>query len=197
MPARAAARILSFTPPTGSTLPRSVISPVMAMSRCTGILVTAESSAVAMVMPADGPSFGIAPSGTWMWMSSVAWKSGSSPNSSARERTYDSAARADSCITSPSLPVSVSVALAARERDFGRQDLAADFRPGQTGGQTDLALVVDLLRAELGLAEELADFGAVDGDRRSPDLPSRTCRATLRSTEPISRSRLRTPASRV
>src|SRR5438045_7000032 len=64
MPARAAARILSFTPPTGSTLPRSVISPVMAMSRWTGMRVTDESSAVAMVIPADGPSFGIAPSGT-------------------------------------------------------------------------------------------------------------------------------------
>ena len=111
MPARAAARILSLTPPTGSTFPRSVISPVMAMSRCTGIRVTAERRAVAMVIPAEGPSLGIAPSGTWMWMSTVAWKSGSRPNSSARERTYDNAARADSCITSPSLPVSVRLPL--------------------------------------------------------------------------------------
>ena len=30
---------------------------------------SAEDRAVAMVMPADGPSLGMAPSGTWMWMS--------------------------------------------------------------------------------------------------------------------------------
>jgi hypothetical protein len=47
-------------------LPRSVISPVIATSRRTGILVSAETSVVAMVMPADGPSFGMAPSGTWI-----------------------------------------------------------------------------------------------------------------------------------
>ena len=28
----------------------------------------AEAMDVAMVMPADGPSLGVAPSGTWMWM---------------------------------------------------------------------------------------------------------------------------------
>ncbi len=28
----------------------------------------AEAMLVAMVIPADGPSFGVAPSGTWMWM---------------------------------------------------------------------------------------------------------------------------------
>ena len=64
MPARWAASSFSFSPPMGSTLPRSVISPVMAMSRRTGILVSALASAVAMVMPAEGPSLGMAPSGT-------------------------------------------------------------------------------------------------------------------------------------
>ena len=29
----------------------------------------AEAIAVAMVMPAEGPSLGVAPSGTWIWMS--------------------------------------------------------------------------------------------------------------------------------
>ena len=63
MPARWAARTFSFSPPTGSTRPRRVISPVMATSRRTGRPVSAEISAVAMVMPADGPSLGMAPAG--------------------------------------------------------------------------------------------------------------------------------------
>ena len=45
----------------GSTRPRSVISPVMATSLRTGMPVSALTMAVAMVMPADGPSLGMAP----------------------------------------------------------------------------------------------------------------------------------------
>ena len=52
-----------------STRPRSVISPVMATSRRTGIRSSAETSPVHMVMPADGPSLGMAPSGRCTWMS--------------------------------------------------------------------------------------------------------------------------------
>jgi len=59
-----AARTFSLTPPIGSTSPRSVISPVIATSRRTFRCVKAEIIAVAIVMPAEGPSFGIAPSGT-------------------------------------------------------------------------------------------------------------------------------------
>ena len=63
MPPRCAASTFSLSPPIGSTRPRSVISPVIARSWRTGIRVSAETSAVAIVMPADGPSFGIAPFG--------------------------------------------------------------------------------------------------------------------------------------
>ena len=69
MPARWAARIFSLRPPIGSTRPRSVISPVIATSRRTGMRSSAETSAGAIVMPADGPSLGMAPSGKWTWMS--------------------------------------------------------------------------------------------------------------------------------
>ena len=55
---------LSLTPPTGSTRPRKVISPVIATSSRTIRPVAADASAVAMVMPADGPSLGTAPPGT-------------------------------------------------------------------------------------------------------------------------------------
>ena len=66
-PERCAARILLFRPPMGRTRPRRVISPVMATSLRTGMPVKALTMAVAIVMPADGPSLGMAPAGTWMW----------------------------------------------------------------------------------------------------------------------------------
>ena len=59
----------SFRPPIGSTLPRSVISPVIATSARTGLSVIADSIAVAIVIPAEGPSFGTAPSGIWICIS--------------------------------------------------------------------------------------------------------------------------------
>ena len=62
--ARSAASAFSFNPPIGSTLPRKVISPVMAISCRTFLPDNAEYNDVAMVTPADGPSFGIAPAGT-------------------------------------------------------------------------------------------------------------------------------------
>lgn len=86
IPAVFAARIFSFNPPMGSTRPRRVISPVMATSARTGIFVSADSSAVAMVIPAEGPSFGTAPSGIWMWKSLVLKASCEIPYFSLTER---------------------------------------------------------------------------------------------------------------
>src|SRR5581483_3046891 len=68
-PARCAARTFSLMPPTGSTRPDRLISPVIARPLPTVWLVSSETRAVAMVTPADGPSFGIAPAGTCTWMS--------------------------------------------------------------------------------------------------------------------------------
>ena len=65
MPARLAANIFSRIPPTGSTFPRKVISPVIAKFFFTLHCLNAETNEVTIVMPALGPSFGIAPSGTW------------------------------------------------------------------------------------------------------------------------------------
>ena len=63
MPAVLLARSFSLSPPIGSTLPLNVSSPVIATSALTGIPVTADNTAVAIVTPAEGPSFGVAPSG--------------------------------------------------------------------------------------------------------------------------------------
>ena len=67
-PARWAASTFSFNPPMARTRPVRVISPVMATPRLAGFSVRSETSAVTMVTPAEGPSLGMAPEGTWMWM---------------------------------------------------------------------------------------------------------------------------------
>ena len=64
IPPRKAAKSFSLSPPIGRTSPRKVISPVMATSARTGLPVIAETMAVTIPTPADGPSFGVAPSGT-------------------------------------------------------------------------------------------------------------------------------------
>jgi len=63
-PARWALKVFSFNPPIGKTRPLNVISHVIPTYRFTGRPVKAEISAVAIVIPAEGPSFGTAPSGT-------------------------------------------------------------------------------------------------------------------------------------
>src|SRR5450759_5561606 len=66
IPALYAASTFSLIPPTGRTAPRKVISPVMARSFLILRLVRKEVMAVRIVTPADGPSLGIPPAGTWM-----------------------------------------------------------------------------------------------------------------------------------
>ena len=62
-PAAAAAMVFSFSPPMASTSPVRVTSPVIATSWRTGMPERALTSAVTMAHPAEGPSFGTAPSG--------------------------------------------------------------------------------------------------------------------------------------
>lgn len=50
--------VFSFNPPMGSTRPRKVISPVIAYPALIFRSVRAESMAVAMAIPAEGPSLG-------------------------------------------------------------------------------------------------------------------------------------------
>ena len=101
-PARWAARSFCLTPPIGSTLPRRVTSPVMPTCSRTGRPDSRLASAVTIVMPADGPSFGTAPAGTCTWNCWPSKAAASIPRSAACERTYDRAICADSFITSPS-----------------------------------------------------------------------------------------------
>jgi hypothetical protein len=51
----------SLIPPTGKTRPVKETSPVIATSCLIGLFKASDKSAVTMVQPADGPSFGVAP----------------------------------------------------------------------------------------------------------------------------------------
>ena len=74
--------------------------------------VSAETIAVAIVTPADGPSLGMAPAGTWMWRVCFSNMLARDARATAAfDRIQDSAARADSRITSPSWPVRMKSSL--------------------------------------------------------------------------------------
>ena len=79
MPARWAATTFSLMPPTGSTSPRREISPVIAVSERMVRSVISDTSAMNMATPALGPSFGVAPAGTWTWMSVFSNRAASIP----------------------------------------------------------------------------------------------------------------------
>jgi len=64
IPALRAAIVFSLIPPTGRTFPVSDISPVIARSFLIDFPIASDSIDVAIVTPAEGPSFGVAPSGT-------------------------------------------------------------------------------------------------------------------------------------
>ncbi|MNY70908.1 hypothetical protein D3C86_2091340 [compost metagenome] len=67
----------SRTPPMASTWPVRVSSPVIATSFFGAWLRASESRALAMLMPALGPSLGVAPSGTCRWTKAWSKKVGS------------------------------------------------------------------------------------------------------------------------
>ncbi|MNV75542.1 hypothetical protein D3C71_1688380 [compost metagenome] len=63
IPPRCAASSFSFKPPMRIARPPRLVSPVMAISGRIGMPVKAETNAVVNAKPAEGPSFGVAPSG--------------------------------------------------------------------------------------------------------------------------------------
>src|SRR5213596_1341177 len=194
-PARAAAVSFSLSPPIGSTRPRSVSSPVIATSWRAGRRQSRDASAAAMVIPADGPSFGTAPAGTWRCTSVCVNVSSGMPSAPARARSRLHAAWADSFITSPSWPVSVICPLP------GIWIASMNMMSPPTGVHASpVATPTSGLRPAtslwtLGWPAYFSRFLAeILTDRARP---STTSSAALRSTPWISRSSWRTPASRV
>src|SRR5918992_807357 len=195
MPARWAASTFSLTPPIGSTWPVSVISPVMATSSETGVSMASDASAVAMAMPAEGPSFGTAPAGTWMWTSRPSNQYDSRPRSRACPRTQESAACADSFMTSPICPVTISlplpgIAVASTKRTSPPTGVTA--RPVATPG-SDVRL-----RTSAGKRRRPSHVRTRRSSTRARwRFDSAISRAALRHSAAICRSSSRTPASRV
>ena len=62
---RWAAIHFSFIPPTGSTNPYKLSSPVIAKSYFTRLPVKSDTMATVIVTPADGPSLGVDAAGKW------------------------------------------------------------------------------------------------------------------------------------
>ena len=81
IPALCAAKSFSLSPPIGNTWPLKVTSPVIAIFLFTGMPVIDETIEVTIPIPAEGPSFGVAPSGTWTWKSFFSKIGGIIPNS--------------------------------------------------------------------------------------------------------------------
>ena len=166
IPARCAASDFSFSPPIGSTCPVRVTSPVIATSLRTGRPLISEESATVIATPAEGPSFGTAPAGTWMWMSCSA-------NQSSLQLRRDL------------LPVPAHVgerrlrrllhhvaelagdrqlARARHRRRLDEEDVAAGRGPGEAGGDAGVLGPAPLLGEDAAAAEQLARLLAGDLD---------------------------------
>ena len=196
MPTRCAASAFSLSPPIGSTRPRRVISPVMARSLRTGRRVSAEIIASAIVMPADGPSFGMAPSGRWMWMSRLSGEVvGQIQLVGARADVGERGARR-LLHHIAKLARDHQAALARHRHHLDRQQRAAVRGPREAGRDADLAHAPSPCRASSAATPRYCStFFSVRRMRASGFETMR--RAALRQIVASWRSRLRTPASRV
>ena len=121
-----------MTPPIGSRRPVRVISPVMANPLAEATPRTADSIAAARVMPAEGPSLGMAPSGTCTWMSRSFAKSAGMPSSACRARRKDKGGLRALLHHVAEAPRQQQLALAREDRDLHGQQLPAELGPRET-----------------------------------------------------------------
>ena len=119
-----------------------------------------------MAMPAEGPSLGMAPAGTWTWTSVLAKRSGSMPRCLALCLRREKAAWTDSFMTSPIWPVSWSVAFAGHLGGFDEEDFAADGGVGQAGDDAGGGGALGEFGFEARGAEDFEEVGGMDGDLR-------------------------------
>ena len=202
MPARAAASTLSLMPPTGSTRPRSEISPVIATSpraRRPGQRRDErrhERDARRRAVLRHGARRHVQ-----VDLARRERARARMPSDSALARTQESAASADSCITSPSWPVrrSRTPLPPGMPRRLDEQDVAAvaacRASPTTTPGCVGALGRLGQVRRR---AERLGDERRVDAQRRrTASRRRRRARAPCASASRSWRSRLRTPASRV
>ena len=161
-PERCAARILLLRPPMGRTRPRRVISPVIATSLRTGMPVSALTMAVAIVIPADGPSLGMAPAGNVdvqgvlledLALDAEARGVGADPRERRAGRLLHDVAE---------LAGEDEVLAALHLRDLDGDDVAPDLGDDEAGGGPGLVLGLQLAVLEARRAEELQELAVVD-----------------------------------
>ena len=198
MPARSAASTFSLTPPIGSTRPRRLISPVIAMSLRTGRPVQqrgerdehrdARARPVLRRRARRHVDVDVATSRAALGVDAEL----------RRARLHERQRRLRALLHHVAeLAGEDQLAAAGHARRLDEQDVAADRRPGEAGRHARHA------RAHRDLVLELARRrGSRAGPPASIVTLLRRClrRSAPRrcgSTLPISRSRLRTPASRV
>ena len=125
----------------------------MATSLLTGRFESADTTAEAIAMPADGPSFGIAPAGTWMWMSRS--KSCSSMPSHAGVGPRERPGRPRRFLHDVAeLAGQDELALAPHQGRFDEHDVAAGRRVVHAGRDADLVFARHLLGMHARPAEE-------------------------------------------
>ena len=120
-------------PPTGSTRPRRLISPVIAVSLLTVRPVNSETSAVNIATPADGPVLRDRAGRDVDVDVALLEHRRIDPERRGPPLTRDSAACALSRMTSPSWPVRISPPSAGNAGRLDEQDVAADRGPGEPG----------------------------------------------------------------
>jgi hypothetical protein len=187
MPAAAAATTFSLMPPTGSTRPRRLISPVIAVSLRTVRPVSSDTSAMNIATPALGPSFGVAPAGTCTWMSLVLEQGGIDAED-YRLVLHEAERRLRAFLHDVAeLAGEDQLAVAGRARGLDEQDVAADRRPGEAGGHAGHAGAHRHVVLEADRAPAVPRCRPCRSDTLVAE-PSATCTATWRSARPISRS---------
>jgi hypothetical protein len=157
--------------------------------------VISDTSAMNMATPALGPSLGMAPAGTCTWTSAFSKRFSSMPRSSARFLTIDSAACALSRITSPSWPVRMSLpepGMRVASMNSMSPPTGVQARPVATPGT-----LVRMATSFSNCGEPRIVWRSSGVMRIFPLSPSAMRTAAWRSALPISRSRFRTPDSRV
>src|SRR6266581_2462173 len=133
-----------------------------------------------------------------MWRSRLRMKSRLMPRRSARALMQVNAACADSCMTSPSLPVSVTAPrplTSVASICSTSPPISVQARP--VASPISLSAATPCCRNLIGPSISRTRSAPIVSLKPSATLSATNFRASLRQHEPISRSRLRTPASRV
>ena len=129
----------------------------MARSGSAVFPVIREARAVKRVTPAEGPSLGVAPEGTWTWISLV-MKLNPLSVPASRDRMRESEIVADSFITSPSWPVERELAGPGHECALDEEDLPPDRGPCKAGDYPGDRLLACNFLPDLFLAENCVEF---------------------------------------